>query len=235
MRATRSFKRFSTSRCGTREASRLGATVNARERLARLFDLAPPPGHPVAVPGDDSDWEAVERALGTKLPEDYKAIIRRYGSGDFCDLLIVLNPFCSREDLNLLDQAGRGPGLYGPMLESYDRGRFGPFAENCPFPVYPDPGGLLPLATDSVGRDLFWLTRGEPSAWGIIRYNWRAGCVYENLGGSLAEFLVDWIAGELASGAARPGARGAAGFNPVFCPLGQVRDYGRSQSGSPQS
>jgi hypothetical protein len=202
--------------------------MNQQELLDRLFELAPPPDHPVNATVHESDWKAVESTVGTKLPVDYKNIINRYGSGDFCDLLILLNPFCVKDDLNLLYQVGSEPELYGPMLESYNEGRFGAWPENCPFSVYPEPGGLLPLACDSNGRDYFWLTEGEPDAWTIIRYDWRGGWDYKHFESSVVEFLVEWIGGELTRISERPETVTMARFNPVFCPMGQVRDYKKS-------
>jgi hypothetical protein len=201
--------------------------MNQRERLARLLDLAPPPDNPVnSIPGKN-DWETVERTIGTKLPADYKAIIDRYGSGDFCDLLHILNPFCSTESGNLLFQAGPERDLYGPLIETYNEGRFGAFPENCPFSVYPDPGGLLPLAVNSIGQDYFWLTNGEPDAWTMIKYDPRGGWCYEQYASPLIEYLIEWLSSEVAKLAGRPSPILVARLNPVFCPLGQVRDYGK--------
>ena len=89
---------------------------NQKEMLRQLFALVPAPEQPVATDSEHIDWESVEGQLGTRLPEDYKAIIDRYGSGDFCDVLTLLNPFCEREDLNLLAEVGPEPELYGAML-----------------------------------------------------------------------------------------------------------------------
>ena len=71
---------------------RLLVVRDEQQLLSRLFDLSPPPAHPIATSGGKNDWVSVERAIGTALPGDYKAIIDRYGSGDFLDLLILLNP-----------------------------------------------------------------------------------------------------------------------------------------------
>lgn len=194
------------------------------ELFNRLLELAPPPAHPVDGCRSDEDWRAVEGALRTKLPTDYKKIINTYGSGDFCDVLYLLNPFDSREELNLLAQVGSEPELYGAMLESYNEVRFGAFPERCPFEIYPIPGGLLPLASDSCGRDLFWLTRGDADSWTIVRYDWRGGAICEHLKSPLVAFLVEWIEGEQKEVA--EGSSSGEWLNPVFCPKGQVRDYG---------
>jgi len=176
-----------------------------------LLSEAPPPVHPVDS-GASNNWIEVENALGSALPADYKWLINTYGSGDFCDLLVVLSPFSGAEQRNLLMQVRH-------ILEYY---RLGP-PERCSFPCFPDSGGLLPVARDFNGGDLFWLTIGTPDQWSLIHYNWD-GWVHESHSMPLVEFLVEWIAGRL------PDSFFGSGNNPyiirrdpVFCPFGQVR------------
>lgn len=88
----------------------------------RLLELAPPPATPVKA-GSPEHWGEVENTLGTALPADYKRFINTYGSGDFCDLLGILNPFASRSQ-NLLS-------MMDPMLEEYREGRRW-MPEQCP-------------------------------------------------------------------------------------------------------
>jgi hypothetical protein len=182
---------------------------------SNLLTQAPPPYAPVNA-GSQVWWDEVERSLGTTLPRDYKWLIDTYGSGDFCDLLIVLNPFseCSQDNL----QAQMPPAL--ELYQEYRR----PFPENCVFPVFPQPGGLLPVAFDTNGGDLFWLTRGHPESWTLSHYNWRGGCLLQQHEMSLIEFLVGWISGE------KPESFFGVGNNtsivrrdPIFCPSNQMR------------
>ena len=201
--------------------------MDEQQLLSRLFELAPPPAHLIATRGENNDWVSVERAIGTALPTDYKAIIDRYGSGDFLDLLILLNPFCDKDDLNLIYQVGTEPDVYGPMIESYNQARFGAYPDECPFSVYPEPGGLFPVGVESVGRDLYWLTEGDPVDWTLVRYEIRGGWLCERFEVGLVEFLVDWLGREVPRISGLPGAGEKVRISPVFCPIGVVRDYAK--------
>jgi hypothetical protein len=74
--------------------------------LERLGQLLPPPEDPVE-PGRPDGWAAVEAALGTGLPSDFKAFTERYGSGMVDDFLYLFNPFAAGEDGNLLVEKDR--------------------------------------------------------------------------------------------------------------------------------
>ena len=50
--------------------------------LERLRRLLPPPAEALE-PGRPDGWPAVEAALGTGLPSDFKAFTELYGSGTF--------------------------------------------------------------------------------------------------------------------------------------------------------
>ena len=192
------------------------------DELGRLLDIAPPPAHPIDGGRSAEDWEGVESALSSVLPSDYKYIINLYGSGDFVEVLYVLNPFCLQPELNLMAQIGPEPEAFGSMLESYTRAKFGPFSANCPFEIYPHPGGIMPLASESTGKDLFWITLGKPEEWTIVRYDWRGGAAYERFDHGLSGFLIRWLDSELAS--YLDGSDTTGRFSPVFCPLGRVRE-----------
>jgi len=140
-----------------------------------------------------------------------------YGWGDFCDLLGVLNPFSSSAGGNLLSQLG-------PILEDYREGPGFQTEEKCPFPAYPEPGGLLPVARDSNGDDLFWLTSGEPDSWTLIHYNWRGGWEHHQYPMPLVRFLAEWVSGLLPESFFGVGnSPKIIRRDPVFCPAGQVR------------
>ena len=63
------------------------------------------------------------------------------------------------------------------MLESYREGRDGWLVEQCPFPIFPEPGGLLPAGGDTNGGSIFWITDGPPGEWSLVLYDWRGGYV----------------------------------------------------------
>jgi hypothetical protein len=167
--------------------------------------------------GSPDRWGEVERALGTDLPSDYKRFINTYGSGEFCDLLWLLNPFSAVEGMNLLHQTGPISDIY---RDGRDRGD-----PECPYPIFPEPGGLLPLGGDTNGGNLFWVTNGPHDRWPLVLYNWRGGCISERHDMPLVDFLVGWLSGEI------PDCFFGVGINspiikkdPVFCPSGMIRE-----------
>ena len=180
-----------------------------KEEYRLLLTGAPPPPRPV-YPGAADGWAAVERELGTPLPDDYKWFINNYGSGDLCDLLVVLNPFSPPGRMNLVSEAS-------PTLERYRFG--GPF--NRSFPCFPAVGGLLPVAQDTSGGDLFWLTCGQPDEWQLVLYDYDDTEQYPM---GLVKFLAEWTSGHMPESFFGTGnSPGIIRRDPVFCPAGQVR------------
>src|SRR5579883_19087 len=129
---------------------------NMNTLIKNLTNLVPIPGSPRHA-GTRQSWDDVEKRLGTGLPSDYKEFINLYGTGDLCDLFWILSPFKEPPENSLL-------GLLDSLLEPYLRGRTD-FPERCPFPAYPEPGGLLPFGGTTNGDTAFWLTRGQPDEW----------------------------------------------------------------------
>jgi hypothetical protein len=74
--------------------------------LERLRRLLPPPAEALE-PGRPDGWPAVEAALGTGLPSDFKAFTELYGSGKVDDFLYLFNPFTQGPDGNLLVERDR--------------------------------------------------------------------------------------------------------------------------------
>lgn len=126
--------------------------------LDRLARLVPPPAAPVGASGD---WEAVERELGVSLPADYRALVTTYGYGMFDDFLEVLTPF-SRPGERLMDF-----GL-GTMLQTMRDNRAA--GVPIPYPLWPEPGGLLPWGMTSNADWCYWITTpsGQPDRWRIF-------------------------------------------------------------------
>ncbi len=196
------------------------------DKRPNLFEamatLAPPPAMP-ASPGSPDKWGGVERALGTVLPTDYKWLIDTYGVGDFGDLLVVLNPFAAPASMNLLRQAEiKAAGRANPMfpdpssLARYLEGRERLIPEQCPFPAYPEPGGLLPVAKDTNGNDLFWVTRGAPDSWSLVHYDRRGGWERQEYNLSIVGFLLRWLSGKMPESFFGVGNSTIVRRNPVF-------------------
>jgi len=133
--------------------------------LEQLLRLLPPPADPVE-PARPDGWAAVEAALGTGLPGDFKAFCERYGSGTVDGFLYLFNPFASGQDGNLLVEKDR-------VLAAYRQTR-ARFPDRLPLPPFPKPGGVLPLGRTDNGDELYWVTDGDPDGWPLALLESRA-------------------------------------------------------------
>lgn len=152
----------------------------------RLEGLVAPPASPTAAEGD---FSAVERDLGTPLPDDWKQLVRRYGYGTFGDFFHLWSPFF--EPCTMVSQAlGR--------LDA-DRRLSAAVPQAVRFALHPDPGGALPWANTDNGDVAYWLTRGSPDAWPVAVWNARRGPEFDLVDGGAAALIAGWMAGERVS------------------------------------
>jgi hypothetical protein len=125
--------------------------------LDRLEAVLRPPAAPVECQGD---WAAVEEALGTPLPTDYKRYVERYGSGCIDRFLWPCNPFSGNRHLRLQDEVRH-------QLEGL-RGTRAKFPDRWSIPLFPEEGGFLPWGKTDNGDCLHWITRGAPEEWTVV-------------------------------------------------------------------
>jgi hypothetical protein len=147
--------------------------------LAALRRIMPPPASPSL--GDKlPDWLAIEKQL-CPLPAEYKAFIETYGLGKIDDFLILYSPHATDRYLNLLT---RGPidldALRELKTKHGDR--------EVPYPLFPDPNGLLPFGIDENGDGLYWLMEGTPDQWPVVVNEGRAP-EYQTFNVPLTDFL----------------------------------------------
>jgi SMI1-KNR4 cell-wall len=152
--------------------------------LSKLYEISPPPDHPVDA---DGDREVIEKQVGMKLPDDYWGIIERYGRGSFADFLNLIHPFSDPD--NFLYR------LEYSILE-HEREMRSEFPDQFPFLVYPEPGGLFPWAGTDNGDTLYWLTVGAPDSWQVVVRESR-GPKHVVYPFGAAEFLQRWLSGTL--------------------------------------
>jgi hypothetical protein len=120
--------------------------------IENLIKAVPPPSHPTYA--FDGPWEAIEAEIGTELPQDYKDLVRLYGSGRFLEWIDIYNPLCPSYGCRLI------PEVY--VVQQF-------FLEYAPeFPMYPQPGGLLACGSTNTGEYILWLTRGPVLEWPIV-------------------------------------------------------------------
>lgn len=170
-----------------------------------LINAIPPPVEPLEPFA--GSWEPVEAYLGTALPQDYKDLARLYGRGRFMAFLYVNLPGSSVRRGSLESELG----LAGEMVN---------YGMPVPYPVWPEPGGLLNVGLTEFNDRLFWLTRGDPADWPIVVWD-RALQRLETFDCSLTDFLARLAAGEVApEGFVGRSAPSDPLFEPLQCALG---------------
>lgn len=148
--------------------------------LDTLIRLCPPPNPAMTI-----DWNGTEAELGTRLPDDYKALAERYGPGTFCDYLTLYHPHGVTEYVNL---TGPMPGRIRSQLRTdYDHGTH---------PVPYDPDHLFACGVTGNGEYLFWISEpaDEPERWQVA-VNEARGPVWFTYEGDITGFLVSVLTG----------------------------------------
>jgi hypothetical protein len=139
--------------------------------------LSPPP-LPVETHG--RKWSVVEQEIGTRLPDDYKMFIEQYGSGRINSFIWIFNPFSSNQYINLNYKIINQLEVLKTLAQD--------FGEKCPYPLFPQSGGLLPFGETDNGDAIYWLTRGDPNAWQVV-VNQARGPKYEEFALNTTNFL----------------------------------------------
>jgi hypothetical protein len=186
--------------------------------LKRLVRMVPPPKKPQEA-GTAAGFRRVEAKLEIKLPDDYKQLVHLYGCGQWQEFWYILNPFSENEFGNLLFQCRTRVKQRTTMLdaERVMREEYNTHSElygKYPYPIYPEPGGIVPWAwTDNGGR-FFWATSGPPAKWPTVYWAGRT-MEYERFKMPCAELVFKAVSGQL----------------PVFeGAFGSDHEYGRPDS-----
>ena len=158
-----------------------------QDHLADLARLVPPPDSPFRAP---ADWATFESENGFRPPADYRALLDTYGAGTFdapLGGLTITQPIHPQrtflEGNRWARDNLRGLQRRFPTLEP-------------PWPVYPEPGGFLPFASDDTSWTVGWLTHGSADAWTVAIDGGRDGW-WTELPYGAAELAARWAEGDL--------------------------------------
>jgi hypothetical protein len=158
-----------------------GTPVAALEELRRMV---PPPGEPRLT---EVNWGAVRSRFGFRPPEDYRAFIESYGAGSIDDILWIHHPTTADEHRNLgwwLDTVTEALGAIRQELP-----------EEVPFPLWPEPGGLIPWGITDDGASCYWRSSdADPDRWTVVVGEAR-GPRWHKHTGSMTEFVCDVLTG----------------------------------------
>lgn len=149
-----------------------------------LIDLMEPPSD--VVTSQSNDWGKILSLFGSSLPSDYMWFINTYGNGRINNFLYVLNPFAQNESVNLTTKSMT-------ILSSLRviKQEFGP--KEIPYPLFFEPGGLLPWGIDDNGDSFFWLTNSmNPDKWTVVIGDSKAN-EWEEYDTSMTSFLIELI------------------------------------------
>jgi hypothetical protein len=127
--------------------------------IKRLMQNLPIIGEATELPTAE-DWAVVEESLKLELPADYKLFLSSYGSGIIDDFLFAMSPCSSNKYMRFDWQV--------PSKSETSRAIRQRLPKEVPFPVYPEPGGLLVWAVTDNGDTLNWLTKGKSNVWPTI-------------------------------------------------------------------
>lgn len=137
------------------------------------------------------DWDVIERSLGQlRLPSDYKASVEVFPKGKFSELISVIRP----GDMN--KSPSEYLGYYSTQLEDMRNWREKGHGE-FPYPIFPEPEGLLPWGVGPRGELCFWLTNStNPEDWPVVTadvdfVSWK---IFE---GTMCQFLVNLVSGRV--------------------------------------
>jgi hypothetical protein len=172
--------------------------------LDPLLNIMPPPTKPFEC-GTWEDWIRSQTSainLVGRLPIDYKLFINAYGSGSINDFLYIFNPFSKNPNLNLTHQIIH-------QLSELNRVKMHSGNKHCPYPLYFEPGGLLPWGRTRKYTTLYWLADSDnPDMWPIVvggDSEAHKGEVYMNYDiweeypPYLADFLASLLTGKITS------------------------------------
>jgi hypothetical protein len=140
----------------------------------------------------DNDWLRIFSGIGTRLPEDFVRTSQTYGPGTFYSLS---HRWSASIHLHCNGLAIGGflhtvPGRLTAIRLIKERR-----PKNVPFPLYWEPGGLLPWGLVSNDTDLCWRVRGNlVDNWRVVVLRAGAG-QFEEFDMSAIQFLARVIAG----------------------------------------
>lgn len=137
------------------------------------------------------DWSDVEVIMGVRLPTDYKQLIELLPVGEFRGLVRLLYPTV---------ESNRVVSVLGEFENSLDdmRGWREDGDGVFPYPIYPEPGGLLPWGHSPRREPFFWITASDdPDTW-TVAYADDYFTEWRTFAGRVCDFLLALVDGQVA-------------------------------------
>jgi hypothetical protein len=156
--------------------------------IDELLAVLPSPAIP-AESNSKNNWGEITDQIGEPLPTDYMQFIDAYGSGSLNSLISVFNPFSMNRHLNLMYQMN--VQLSALRLLKTE------FPGEISYPLFFEPGGLLPWAISIDGDVYCWLTKGYSGKWEVVVICRQGGT--EHFPMTMSQFLARLIKGHISS------------------------------------
>jgi SUKH superfamily protein len=154
--------------------------------IDELLKIMPPPAQPRH---NKVLWQDVYVETGLRFPQDYRWFIEAYGSGAIDSYLTVFDTHRYAEnDIAFWT-------LCQATLEEYRSVRL-QTQYQVPFPIFPEPEGLVPCGLIKNGHSINWLTKGSPDDWTIVFYDWDH-VQFTHFDMCLVDFIFGWIRGSI--------------------------------------
>lgn len=173
--------------------------------LEELTAILPPPPRP-RVTMTDADWIQVFNHFGTRLPGDFVQTYKTYGDGYFYSKTHRMSAGVSFHAGACAPFSRHVPERLSALRVLKEK------RPKCvPFPLYWEPGGLLPWGRATNDTDLCWRVRGElVDNWPVVVLRPGKG-EHETFEMSAIQFLARMIAGKVVCGLLPKGFPGAEG------------------------
>jgi hypothetical protein len=155
------------------------ADTLAKEAVKALAEVLPPPDKPQYT-GTDEEWEAAAKKVKITFPAEYKRFIQTYGFVAVNQFLIFHTPLAESEYSGLLEQ-----------IDFYRK-------HNQRIVVWPEEGGVLPIATTVCAHAITYRCKGKPDEWTIAVLD-KGGVTVEEHPFGLVEFMSRLATGKLES------------------------------------
>ncbi|MEU8135802.1 SMI1/KNR4 family protein [Streptodolium elevatio] len=107
-------------------------------------------------------WVELESALGTRLPSDYKEILETYPRLVVDDFIRLLDPDSKSWSLRPVEANQSNSAWLADMRSDED------FADEFPYPAFPDRNGVLLWGNTTNGDYCYWLAVGDPESWTVV-------------------------------------------------------------------
>ena len=139
-----------------------------RKDVVRFAELAGVSAQPV---GPSVPWERSREACGVEFPADYREFIDLLGPGDLRGYLGVSAPWpwygSPQGETGFAGFTGITTDEMGPVFRKMREED----PALCPFPIFPEKGGLLAWGGTVQGDQFFWLTSDpDPMEWPVVAW-----------------------------------------------------------------